>query len=109
MSAARLPEVELILPPHALGKNTINNMQSGLIQGYIGMAERIVRLLREETGYTDAKVIATGGLSELIYKNSDIIDVMDRTLTLRGLNIIYKMNTEPASRSSARHSGKDNH
>ena len=109
MSAARLPEVELILPPRVLGKNTINNMQSGLIQGYIGMAERIVRLLREETGYTDAKVIATGGLSELIYKNSDIIDVMDRTLTLRGLNIIYKMNTEPVSRSAARHSGKDNH
>lgn len=109
MSAARLPEVELILPPRVLGKNTINNMQSGLIQGYIGMAERIVRLLREETGYTDAKVIATGGLSELIYRSSDIIDVMDRTLTLRGLNIIYKMNTEPVSRSSARHSGKDNH
>ena len=92
MSAAKLPEVELVLPPKVLGKNTITNMQSGLIQGYIGMAERIVRLLREETGFTSAKVIATGGLSELIYSNSDVIDVIDRTLTLRGLNIIYKLN-----------------
>ncbi len=92
MSAAKLPEVELVLPPKVLGKNTITNMQSGLIQGYIGMAERIVRLLREETGFTSAKVIATGGLSELIYNNSDVIDVIDRTLTLRGLNIIYKLN-----------------
>ena len=98
MSAAKLPEVELVLPPTVLGRNTINNMQSGLIQGYIGMAERIVRLLREETGYRDARVIATGGLSELIYSNSDIIDVMDRTLTLRGLNIIYRMNTENAGK-----------
>ena len=90
--------IPLVLPPTVLGRNTINNMQSGLIQGYIGMAERIVRLLREETGYRDARVIATGGLSELIYGNSDIIDVMDRTLTLRGLNIIYKMNTENAGK-----------
>ena len=92
MSAAKLPKGELVLPPKVLGKNTITNMQSGLIQGYIGMAERIVRLLREETGFTSAKVIATGGLSELIYNNSDVIDVIDRTLTLRGLNIIYKLN-----------------
>ena len=98
MSAAKLPVVELVLPPTVLGKNTITNMQSGLIQGYIGMAERVVRLLREETGYPNAKVIATGGLSELIYNNSDVIDVMDRTLTLRGLNIIYKLNTEPSGR-----------
>lgn len=91
-AAARLPKVELVLPNKVVGKNTINNMQAGLIQGYIGMAERIVRLIKEETGYKTAKVIATGGLSELIYRNSDIIDVMDRTLTLRGLNIIYNMN-----------------
>ena len=91
-AAARLPKVELILPNKIVGKNTINNMQAGLIHGYIGMAERIVRLIKQETGYATAKVIATGGLSELIYRNSDIIDVMDRTLTLRGLNIIYNMN-----------------
>lgn len=50
MSAAKLPEVELVLPPKVLGKNTITNMQSGLIQGYIGMAERIVRLLLRRNG-----------------------------------------------------------
>lgn len=91
-SAAKLPRVELTLPSRIIGKNTITNMQSGLIHGYIGMAERIVRLMRQEPGFEKAKVIATGGLSEIIKSNSNVIDILDRTLTLRGLNIIYKMN-----------------
>lgn len=91
-AAEKLPKVELILPRKVVGKTTITNMQSGLLQGYIGMAERIVRLIKEETGFSDAKVVATGGLSEIIKKNSDVIDILDRTLTLRGLNIIYKLN-----------------
>lgn len=91
-AAEKLPKIELTLPRKVVGKSTITNMQSGLLQGYIGMAERIVRLTKEETGYFNAKVVATGGLSEIIRKNSDVIDVMDRTLTLRGLNIIYKLN-----------------
>lgn len=93
-TAEKLPKIELIMPRKVVGRTTITNMQSGLLQGYIGMAERIVRLMREETGFTDAKVIATGGLAEIIKHNSDVIDVLDRTLTLRGLNIIYKLNTE---------------
>lgn len=91
-AAEKLPKVELILPRKVVGKTTITNMQSGLLQGYIGMAERIVRLIKEETGFSNAKVVATGGLSEIIKKNSDVIDILDRTLTLRGLNIIYKLN-----------------
>ena len=93
-SAEKLPKIELTLPSKVVGRTTITNMQSGLLQGYIGMAERIVRLIREETGYSDAKVVATGGLSEIIRKNSDVIDITDRTLTLRGLNIIYKLNRQ---------------
>ena len=84
------------MPRKVVCKTTISNMQSGLMQGYIGMVERIVRLMKEETGYGDAKVIATGGLSEIIKKNSNIIDIFDRTLTLRGLNIIYKLNNPNA-------------
>lgn len=91
-SAAKLPEIEFTLPPTIVCKSTITNMQAGLIQGYIGMVERIIRLIKKETNYPDAKVIATGGLSEVIKKDSDVFDVTDRTLTLRGLNIIYKMN-----------------
>ena len=92
-SAEKLPKVELYMPRKVVGRTTITNMQSGLLQGYIGMAERIVRLMKEETGYTDAKVVATGGLSEIIKRNSDVIDILDRTLTLRGLNIIYSLNS----------------
>lgn len=91
-SAEKLPKVELYMPRKVVGKTTITNMQSGLLHGYIGMAERIVRLIKKETGFTDAKVIATGGLSEIIKRNSDVIDILDRTLTLRGLNIIYSLN-----------------
>lgn len=93
-SAAKLPKIELSMPRRVVCRTTITNMQAGLLQGYIGMAERIVRLMKEETGYVDAKVIATGGLAEIIKRYSDVIDVLDRRLTLRGLNIIYGFNKE---------------
>ncbi|MCI8459488.1 MAG: type III pantothenate kinase [Clostridia bacterium] len=89
---AKLPKIELTAPPTVVCKSTITNMQSGIINGFIGMVEHIVRKIKEETGFAAAKVVATGGLSELIGKNSSVIDVFDRTLTLRGLNIIYKLN-----------------
>ena len=93
-SAAKLPKIELSMPRRVVCRTTITNMQAGLLQGYIGMAERIVRLMKEETGYVDAKVIATGGLAEIIKRYSDVIDVLDRRLTLRGLNKIYGFNKE---------------
>lgn len=91
-SAARLPKVELSVPKHAIGKTTITNMQSGIIYGYSGMVESMVARLKAESGFTDAKVIATGGISDIVNKCVNVIDVVDRTLTLRGLNIIYKLN-----------------
>ncbi|MCH5163296.1 MAG: type III pantothenate kinase [Clostridiales bacterium] len=93
-SAARLPEVELSVPASAVGKTTITNMQSGIIFGYSGMVESMVRRIKKETGLTGAKVIATGGISDIVNKCVDVIDVVDRTLTLRGLNIIYGLNAE---------------
>ena len=89
-SAAKLPKIELIAPKKAVGRTTITNMQSGIINGFIGMVEYIVGKIKAEEG--DAKVVATGGLSEIISRSSTVIDVVDRTLTLRGLNMIYKMN-----------------
>lgn len=91
-AAARLPKVELVAPPKAVGKTTITNMQSGIIFGYSGMVEAMVERIKKETGFTDAKVIATGGISDIVNKCVDVIDVVDRTLTLRGLNFIYKLN-----------------
>lgn len=92
-AAARLPKVELVVPTKAVGKTTITNMQSGIIYGYSGLVESMVARIKKETGFTDAKVIATGGISDIVNKCVDVIDVVDRTLTLRGLNIIYKLNT----------------
>ncbi|MDE7464722.1 MAG: type III pantothenate kinase [Clostridiales bacterium] len=93
-NAARLPEVELAAPTSAIGKTTITNMQSGIIYGYSGMVESMVKRIKKEAGLPDAKVIATGGISDIVNKCVDVIDVVDRTLTLRGLNIIYGINAD---------------
>ncbi|MCI8413578.1 MAG: type III pantothenate kinase [Clostridia bacterium] len=90
---AKLPKIELTLPPDVVCKTTIANMQSGVIHGFVGMVEHIIKKIREETGFSTAKVVATGGLSELLGTQDSSVDIFDRTLTLRGLNIIYKMNT----------------
>ncbi len=92
-SAAKLPEVELALPKNTIGKTTISNMQSGIIYGYSGMVESMVTRLKAEPGLENAKVIATGGISDIVNRCVNVIDVVDRTLTLRGLNIIYKLNS----------------
>ncbi|HEY8444081.1 MAG TPA: type III pantothenate kinase [Clostridia bacterium] len=91
-SAAKLPKIELVMPKSVIGKSTVTNMQSGMFYGFIGMLEHIVRKIKEEQGLEDAKVIATGGLSEYLKKGTDIIDHIDRRLSLKGLNYIYHMN-----------------
>lgn len=93
-SAAKLPEIELAVPAQAIGRTTIANMQSGVIFGYSGMIESMVARLKAEVGIPDAKVIATGGISDIVNKCVSVIDVVDRTLTLRGLNILYKLNKQ---------------
>ena len=92
--AAKLPKIELVKPDRVIGKSTITNMQSGIIYGYVGMVEYIVKKLKEEMNCGPVKVIATGGLSEIVSANSDAIDIVDRTLTLRGLYILYMMNSD---------------
>ena len=95
-STARLPHIELSLPQSVVCRSTITNMQAGVIHGFIGMVRHIVQKIKEETGFASAKVVATGGLSELLSAEEGLIDAFDRTLTLRGLNIIYKLNREKA-------------
>ena len=92
-SGAKLPTVELVKPDMVINKSTITNMQSGIINGYIGMIEYIVKNMKKELSL-NAKVIATGGLSEIVSASSDVFDAVDRTLTLRGLNMLYKMNAQ---------------
>ncbi|MCP4540699.1 MAG: type III pantothenate kinase [Chloroflexi bacterium] len=92
---AQLPRVELTRPPSAIGRNTINSMQSGLLYGYVGLVEGMVARFRAELG-PEMHVIATGGLAELIARETDVIDVVDPWLTLHGLRIIYELNQNPS-------------
>jgi type III pantothenate kinase len=91
--AAKLPQVELARPPHAIGKNTIHSMQAGLIFGFAGLVEGLVKRMRTELGGR-AHVVATGGLAELIAAETDMIEVVEPDLTLIGLRMIYEMNRD---------------
>ncbi len=89
-SASRLYRVELIPPPAALGKNTIQCMQSGIIYGHVGLVEGLVTRLRAELpGGAHARVIAHGGLAELIARVTTAIDIVDANLILTGLRLVY--------------------
>lgn len=91
--AAQLPHMEIKKTRGILDcKNTVSSMQSGLIYGYIGQIEYIVNKVREEMKCENMKVVATGGLAKVIQDGTDVIDVYDSLLTLKGLAIIYEKN-----------------
>ena len=91
MRAAMLPRVELIAPKHAIGTNTIDAMQSGIVFGYVGLIENIVARIQQELE-GKARVVATGGYAELIAKETKAIEVVNPDLTLIGLRLIYNIN-----------------
>ncbi|MCM8900169.1 type III pantothenate kinase [Caldicoprobacter algeriensis] len=89
---AKLPKVELVKPPQVICKNTISSIQAGIIYGYVGQVDYIVRRMKKELGREDAKVIATGGLAHMIAEESETIEEINPLLTLEGLRIIYERN-----------------
>ena len=91
-SAAKLSKIELNKPKNIIGRSTSANMQSGIVYGFTGMVKYIIQKIKEELGSDDVKVIATGGLSELIFSENRVFDIIDRKLTLEGLRIIYNYN-----------------
>lgn len=86
-NTAQLPFVELTAPESAIGKNTTHAIQSGIMFGYVGLVEYLVKRIKRELG-DDTKVIATGGLSEVIAPLTDQFDTLEPWLTLDGLRII---------------------
>ena len=88
---AKLPRVELARPPAAIGRNTVHSIQSGLLFGYVGLVEGMVARFKAELG-PETRVVATGGLAEIIASETDVIEVVDPWLTLHGLQIIYELN-----------------
>lgn len=89
--AAKLTRVELMKMDKVICTNTTQSVQAGIFFGYVGSVDSIVKKMKEELG-GDAKVIATGGFSTLIIEGSQEIDLIDKNLTLDGLNILYHMN-----------------
>ncbi len=88
---AKLPRVELTRPPSPIGRNTPQSIQSGLLFGYVGLVEGMVARFKGELG-PETRVVATGGLAEVIARETDVIDVVDPWLTLHGLRLIYELN-----------------
>ena len=89
---ARLPEIEIRKPDSILAQETISSMQAGLVYGQIGQTKYIIEQMRKESGYTNMKVVATGGLGRLISEETPEIDIYDASLTLKGLEILYRKN-----------------
>lgn len=92
MHTSKLPKIEIIKPKMVIAKNTVGAMQSGIYYGYVGLVDKIVSDMVEELSWKDYKVIATGGLSQLIVEGSKHAITIDKTLTLEGLKIIYEKN-----------------
>ncbi|HPT63434.1 MAG TPA: type III pantothenate kinase [Candidatus Atribacteria bacterium] len=90
---AKLPRVDIEVPSHIVGKNTVEAMRTGIFFGHIGLCREIVKRMKEEFSL-EAKVIGTGGWSVFLHRYCDFIDVFNPVLTLEGLRIIYELNQE---------------
>lgn len=90
---AKLPRVEIERPASVIGKNTVTNMQSGIVFGFAGLVEYIIKKIKRELKYDVVTTVATGGFSEVIAKEISCIDYVDKFLTLEGLKYLYDLNS----------------
>jgi type III pantothenate kinase len=91
LRASKLPRIDLTRPRKAIGTNTADSMRSGILFGYVGLVEGMVERFRRELGPT-MRVIGTGGLAKMIAQETNVIEIVDPWLTLRGLQIVYELN-----------------
>ncbi len=89
--AAKLARIDIQRPPSVIGRNTVHAMQSGLLFGYVCLVEGMVARFRKELG-EEMKVVATGGLAEIIARETNVIDILAPWLTLDGLRILWERN-----------------
>ena len=85
--------MEIEAPKSVIATNTVTNMQAGIVFGFAGLVQYIVKKIKKELGTGDVLTVATGGFSETIAKETDCIDVIDRMLTLDGLKYLYDLNS----------------
>jgi type III pantothenate kinase len=81
----------LVVPPRAIGRNTVSSMQSGIMYGYISLVEGMVARIKKELG-DSSHVIATGGLADHVARHTSAIETVDHNLTLTGLKLLYELN-----------------
>jgi len=98
--AARLPRIDLVRPRAVIGTNTAASMQSGIIFGYAGLVESLVARISQEIGGSP-RVIATGGLAELIVRETGAVPLVDQHLTLEGLRLIWERRGSTATQAAA--------
>ncbi len=101
LRTSKLPRVEIVKPRRVVGKNTNQSIQSGLFFGYVGLVDGIVNRIKKEVR-SNPKVIATGGLADLISGESKTIEEVNQFLTLEGLRIIYHRNVIKKKRGRKR-------
>ena len=90
---AKLPRFELARPERVIGRTTLTNLQSGMYYGYVGLVTHLVKKIKQELG-CEAKVVATGGMAQMIADESRVIDHVDGLLTLKGLRLIWDRNQD---------------
>ena len=91
--AARLTKVDFVAPEHVIATSTTAALQSGVVYGFAGQVDGIVERMRAELG-AEARVVATGGLAELIAPHSSTIELVDPFLTLEGLRLVWDRNRD---------------
>lgn len=91
LKAAKLPKVDIMMPPDAIGKTTVHSMQSGAVRGYVGALKGIAMdMIGEMEDGDKVTVVATGGMGRMMAEYCPMIDYVDSNLTLEGLRLIYK-------------------
>ncbi len=90
---AKLPRVEIEAPKSVIATNTVTNMQAGIVFGFAGLVDYLVKKIKSELKAKEVLTIATGGFSEIIAKEIKCIDVIDKKLTLNGLKYLYELNS----------------
>lgn len=90
--AAKLAKVEFVRPKSVIGTDTASSIQAGLLFGYAGLVDSLVRRMEQELGRS-ALVIATGGLSSILAAETTTIQKIEPLLTLEGLELLYRRTT----------------